>query len=159
MPRLGLITIHGMGETPRNYAEPFFDDLRNHLDDSTWNEMSVLPIYYQDIMQANQEDYYRRVRRRLDWGKLRRFMLFGFCDAASLETQKSGPDSPYSRAQDRILKALRQMFANLDPGSPVIVVAQSLGCQVLSNYLWDAWPHRQGTRRCLEKPAAIRRPE
>lgn len=138
MTKVGLLTIHGMGETPSNYAEPFFDELHDRLGDALWNEVSEASIHYQTILQKNQSAYYRRVRSEVDWSGLRQFVLFGFSDAASLESQKTGRRSPYYRAQQIILDRFRDLHASLDEGAPVVLVAQSLGGQVISNYLWDA---------------------
>lgn len=143
MPQIGLITVHGMGQTKNDYAEDFFDELSDRLGEDRWNEIATAPVYYQDIMQDNQAAYYRRVRRKVDWEKLRKFVLYGFCDAASLESQKEGEDSPYFIAQSRILEAFRDLYQDLGHDAPVVAVTQSLGAQVLSNYLWDAWPARQ----------------
>ncbi len=137
MSKLGLITIHGMGSTPLGYADNFFEDLKDRLGPS-WSRIKNLSVYYQDILEFNQEDYWARVDKKVDWDKLRRFVLFGFSDAASLETQKQGEASPYYQSQKRILDTMRGLYHTLGPETPAVIIAQSLGGQVLSNYLWDA---------------------
>lgn len=138
MSPIGLITIHGMGDTKEKYAKPLFKDLKGRIGAQKWGQVFTHSIYYQNILQDNQEEYYGRVREKLDWLKLRQFVLYGFCDAASLETQKEGYLSPYFIAQTRILNAFQEVYKEIGPDAPVIIVAQSLGGQVMSNYLWDA---------------------
>lgn len=134
---LALITLHGMGDTARNYADELFERLRRELGRSSWDRVLCKPIYYQDILQRNQADIFSRMREQLDWMKLRKFLLYGFSDAGSLEYKKEAPNSSYFRTQQEILRRLDQVFE--EAGSvPVIVVAQSLGGQVISSYLWDA---------------------
>ena len=75
----------------------------------------------------------------LDWIKLRRFALFGFSDAAAMESRPHQKNSVYQQIQERILITLDQTMRMLgDPRKPILFIAHSLGCQVLSNYIWDA---------------------
>ncbi|MEX0301082.1 MAG: hypothetical protein AB3N24_01545 [Leisingera sp.] len=139
MKRLGLIAIHGMGKTEDTFADAFFADVRSRLSPVQSESLITQKVFYQNILQTNQENYFARVRQDIDWKKLRQFMLYGICDAASLESQKIGEQSPYFIAQTRILEAFRAVYRELEGNNRrVIVAAQSLGGQVLSNYLWDA---------------------
>ncbi len=138
MLELGLLTVHGMGETTPDYAEDFLLEVRDRFGADN-GRLVTETIFYQDILQPFEEDYFNRVRRRVDWDRLRKFLLYGICDAATLESQKQGTDSPYYQAQMRILVAFRTLYRALEGSNRrTIVVAQSLGGQVLSNYLWDA---------------------
>jgi hypothetical protein len=64
-------------------------------------------------------------------------------DAASLEHKKELAMSPYWQTQRLILQRLDELFDEIAAGSAgdmprLAIVAQSLGCQVMSNYIWDA---------------------
>lgn len=134
---LGVLTIHGMGETPKNYHADFYGRLRDEVGEAQWGRVVFKALYYQNIIQGNQEDIFRRMRHQLDWMKLRKFLLYGFSDAATLEYKKEAPASPYLRTQQMILHTLDEVFD--EAGSvPVVIVAQSLGGQVISSYIWDA---------------------
>lgn len=139
MANLGIVTLHGMGKTETNYASKLFEEIRDNLGPDLVNHVKTESIFYQKILQENQENYFRKVKRRLRWDDLREFMLYGFSDAASLESKKDGDDSPYFQAQQIILDALRSLYRGLSGAErKVIIIAQSLGGQVISNYLWDA---------------------
>lgn len=137
-PTIALITVHGMGETQTTYAYGLRAELERRLSKSVWSNLHIETVYYQDILQTNQEAYFDAAKDKIDWKKLRRFMLYGFCDASSLETQKAGKTSPYFQTQDRIKTALFNAYQQIGKSGKVIVLAQSLGGQVFSNYLWDA---------------------
>lgn len=77
------------------------------------------------------------MRKHIDWMGLRQFLLYGFSDAANLEFKKQEPASSYFQAQEVILKVLNKVYAAVG-FVPVVILAQSLGCQVISSYLWDA---------------------
>ncbi|WP_298838188.1 hypothetical protein [uncultured Roseobacter sp.] len=139
MARLGILTLHGMGNTEPDYADELFERVRTELGPDLQNSVASQAVYYQDILQQNQSRYFKTVKRRLRWDDLREFMLYGFSDAASLEARKEGPTSPYFLAQTNILAALRTLYARLEGNDRrLIILAHSLGGQVISNYLWDS---------------------
>ena len=152
MPKkdLLLLTVHGMGEDDPNYWKGLYASLTNQIKPSVWNRIAFQPIYYQHIVQKNQYDVWTRMllAHKLDWQTLRRFMLFAFSDAATLEHHSDNPQSPYVLAQRAIRETIRKGLAELSsPAASVAIVAQSLGCQVISNYIWDSqwnggiWKH------------------
>ncbi|MEM6797822.1 MAG: hypothetical protein AAF725_27885, partial [Acidobacteriota bacterium] len=94
---------------------------------------------YQNIFKKNQEKAMRAMgQREIDWLKLRRFMLYGFSDAAGIERKSHLKGSPYHRTQRIIRKTLERAFRMHGASLPVVVLAQSLGGHVMSNYIWDA---------------------
>jgi hypothetical protein len=142
MPQAALITVHGMGETPRDYAAGVFDEVRTRLGPALRARAALYSVYYQDILQSNEQTVWDRIDRgsKVHYDQLRKFMLFGFADAAGLENRKEEPGSVYELAQGQIARALLAASAAnpAKPAIPVVFLAHSLGCQVLSNYLYDA---------------------
>lgn len=136
---VALITIHGMGDTERDYYVEFYDKIKKSLGEAAWAKVIFKDIYYQDVLQGNQEAIFNKMRQQIDWMKLRKFLLFGFSDAASLEYNKHTRGSPYFLTQKIILDAMDAIFDDSEEQSiPVIIIAQSLGCHIISSYLWDA---------------------
>ncbi|HMP71879.1 MAG TPA: hypothetical protein PKE55_01315 [Kiritimatiellia bacterium] len=141
MTPLALLPVHGMGSTQPSYAEPLRKRLRRELGPAPRANITFEPIYYQDIIQDHQERVWRDMNQnaRLSWKRARRFMLYAFSDAASLEHQSHRPDSAYILAQERIRDTLHNLLhRGLPPSTPTVLLPYSLGCQVLSNYIWDA---------------------
>lgn len=143
---IALITIHGMGDTERDYYTEFYDEIKKSLGKTAWDKVIFKYLYYQDILQGNEEAIFNRMREQIDWMKLRKFLLYGFSDAASLEYKKDAINSPYFLTQEMIMQCMDEIFDESGQIEiPVIVLAQSLGCQVISNYIWDADPGRQSS--------------
>lgn len=138
MPQAALLTVHGMGETPREYAEQLFRTLHDRLGEAA-AQVDFRSIYYQDILKPNQETVWARSQAgaRLHYDELRRFLLFGFGDAAGLENRKELTGSVYELAQAAIARQLLGVY-KFAPDSRIVFLAQSLGCQVLSSYVYDA---------------------
>lgn len=138
---LVVMPVHGMGATPPDYDRKLKQAIRRRLGARDWAAVAWHPVYYQGVLQKNQERLLRDMRSqvRLDWIRLRRFLLFGFSDAAGMETKPQLPGSVYEKIQETILATLDQAFASAGGRNvPLVLVAHSLGCQVMSNYLWDA---------------------
>ncbi|MEH6435448.1 hypothetical protein [Massilia sp. DD77] len=138
MTQVALITVHGMGVTPPNYADALMDALRTRLG-ALAGQVVMRSVYYQKILQDNQLLVWDRTKSQsaLRYDDLRKFVLYGFGDAAGLENRKEIPGSVYELAQGEIARALMSAHT-LRPGMPVVFLAQSLGCQVLSSYIYDA---------------------
>lgn len=151
---LAVVVVHGMGDTEKNYDLHLKSMLRERLGTAGWARVSWHRVYYQDVLQANQERLMKDTVRlaNVDWLKLRRFVLYGFSDAAAMGSRPHKKGSVYEQIQQQILDTLDEAQAALgNPQKPVILVAHSLGCQVVSNYLWDA------QQRCVE--AGVFRPD
>lgn len=143
---IALMTIHGMGDTERDYYTEFYGKIKKSLGKTYWDKVIFKNLYYQDILQGNQEIIFNRMRDQIDWMKLRKFLLFGFSDAGSLEYKKDAIDSPYFLTQKMILQNMDEIFEESEEKEiPVIIIAQSLGCQVISNYIWDSDPNHKAT--------------
>lgn len=136
-PTVAVLTLHGMGDTKPDYYAELRSQLKKKLG-KAWTKVAFEPVYYQDVLQGPQVEIFTRMREHIDWMALRKFMLYGFSDAATLEYRREDPGSPYEKTQRRILEAMQRLLETCGPDCPVVAVAQSLGGQVLSNYLWDA---------------------
>lgn len=138
MPKksVALLTLHGMGDTPKNYHHLFLERIKKQIGEK-WGQVAFNSLYYQDILQINQNEIYRKMKPHIDWRDVRKFILYGFSDAASLDYQKDRKNSLYHKTQIRIASALQSVYRK-HGNIPVVIVAYSLGCHVLSNYIWDA---------------------
>ena len=142
--KIALLTLHGQGDTKKNYHRELVEDLSDEIGADAWSEINFSSIFYSDVLQGAQTKLFKRVRSKVDFKKLREFLLYGFSDASSLEYSRSIPDSAYKAVQKRIFDAMGAAYAALgNKSAPVVLIAQSLGCQVISNYIWDAQNHRK----------------
>lgn len=151
MIKVVILTVHGMGNTPPEYANGLRNRLKKELPTGSWPKIKFVPLYYQNLIQNNQERVWSDMDRtgKLDWSKLRQFMLYSFSDAATLEHQSDHPDSPYVLAQEVIRTTLHSLLkSGVTADTPVVLLPHSLGGQVISNYIWDGqqdqgiWKHK-----------------
>jgi hypothetical protein len=143
MKDVALITLHGMGKVKDEYYADLEDGLKNWLG-GDWSRVSFHKVQYAPILQTPKDKLWKAIKSEpendIDATKLRQFFLYGFGDAGSLEYSAHRDDKKYVEVQQEIQRALKDAYADLNPNGPkhVVIIAQSLGCQVISNYLWDA---------------------
>jgi hypothetical protein len=152
-----LLTLHGMGKFDSDYAHDLKNEDSDSLGTSDWAKVYFAPVLFSDLLQDNQEKVMDAMKKGdLDWIKLRKILLYGFSDAAGLEHRAFEPNSPYKQAQKRILEALDKAYGAMgNKSKPVVIVAQSLGGQVLSNYIWDAQAKKANQGIWTKQPDSI----
>lgn len=143
--KAAFITIHGMGDTERSYNTDVVSELKSRLGTKA-NDLYIGSVYYQEILQSNENIVWGKVAKRLKWDALRKFLLFGFADAAGLENGKESLTSVYSKAQEIIARELLAAQKAMEGDGPVVILAQSLGCQVATCYFWDALSYASGKK-------------
>ncbi|BAO62206.1 MULTISPECIES: NYN domain-containing protein [Pseudomonas] len=144
MKSVALITIHGMGKIKPGYFRDLEEGVIEKLGSKRWDKVSFKNIQYAPILQGPQDKLWdamlKEKTNELDALKIRQFFLFGFGDAGSLEYSAQKDPRKYLDVQKEIQNVLLSAFKECgsDPNTPIVLIAQSLGCQVISNYLWDA---------------------
>lgn len=153
MAKLAILAIHGIGTTRPGYSQRLETHLRRAVGKKQSDQLCFVEIDYQRHLQSNQEELWERVRRGLRWTILRRFLLFYFGDAAAVLYNSRELDSVYLKVQQSIYEAATQALNQLEsPNGPVVIIAQSLGGQVISSYIWDA-QHSSGIWAPQHAPA------
>ena len=138
---VALVTVHGMGRTPQDYHLPLTKAVSRRLGASAAS-LHIGRVYYQSILQPNEDRVWARVSPKVRWNKIRELLLFGFADAAGFEDGKEEPQSVYWQTQVEIARTLLKAREALGQSGPLIIAAHSLGCQVVSCYFWDARPEK-----------------
>ncbi len=143
---IAVITIHGMGREDKEYYKGFEERLQRKLE-VKWERVAFGHIYYQDTLEPNEQFVYDQMQKAktpfrsfIAWRLLREFLLFYFADPGSLENNKTARESAYYQTQAKIANELRRIYVELgrNKKAKVVIAAHSLGCQVISSYVWDA---------------------
>lgn len=143
MKEIVLITLHGMGRDGGG-AEALGARL-GKLMGARWSRVAFHPVDYASLLQAPQDSLWQAMTQRyaLDSAPIRTFLLHYLGDAGSLEFSAHREPASYLAVQTRLHQALLAAWEACGQRScPVVILAHSLGAQVISNYLWDA-QHRQ----------------
>ena len=120
--------IHGMGDTKTNYYEAFETKLKKKVGKETWDSRVHLEhIYYQDLLQEQQEKYWRAIdaKHHLRWDLLHKFMLFSFSDAASIEHSLRKDGGLYKKVHQIIAAAFDNAYAALETRTETPILPKS----------------------------------
>ena len=97
-------------------------------------------MFWGDITHGNQKAYFERARqaspmhfKRTRWD----IVLQGLGDAAAYIRTRTVDGAAYHRIQDRISLALDQLDVPEYGNRPLVFIGHSLGCQIISSYVWD----------------------
>jgi hypothetical protein len=99
-----------------------------------------LPVFYQDIIQGSQEKIWQNYSNNKLRGRLlRKKLLYYGGDAVTYRYQSDEPNSNYIRIHERVHEGIKRIFSDMrDSRASLVIIAQSFGGQVISNFLWDA---------------------
>lgn len=139
--RLGVMIIHGMGDTQKNFADKLIAKLSKQLGKKA-EQVVFLPCYWSPILQKYQDQTWRNLLKgsRMDAKSLRKFIIGALGDAAGYLSGyfKSGQPA-YKDIHEDVRSYLGKLEKKLNSSSPVplMVLAHSLGSIIMSNYIWD----------------------
>jgi len=145
MSKLGVLFVHGMGHQSPSYAEAMTDELKARiaLRGGDPEEIAFKAAYWGDLLDAREDSLLRRMGQggELDWVRLRRdLVVSGLGDAVAYLGPGTAESACYGAVHARIETSLNELQEQLQgqARAPVVVIAHSLGCAMVSNYLWDA---------------------
>ena len=138
MADIVLLAAPGMGAVDESFADPLFAVLRNELGDD-WSRIHSDTILCQGHLQVNIERVFEGMQKRdMDFLRARKFMLYGMAESAAQMADLQSRGGNYEKAQRAIYHTLERAAAAAGDTAPVVLLSHSVGCPILSNYLWDA---------------------
>ena len=148
--KLGVLLIHGIGNQAATYADAMIEELKERVQrlGSDPQEICLLPVWWAPILGERETALLRYLSdgHDLRWMPLRRFVVQTLADAiAYQDTPTSGDQiNVYHEIHNKIGETLRALRARMRSGLPddapevpLVVIAHSLGCHMISNYIWD----------------------
>ncbi len=151
--KLGVLVVHGMGSQTDKFADPMMKELDERISGLGADPTQVIckPAHWAKILKSKEEQLWSDLseKNRLDFVKLRQFIINAFGDAVAYQRVPGKQADVYDTIHKKVhteLTALRSDLGNAD--KPLIVLAHSLGSVIMSNYIWD----RQRDKRKGEDP-------
>jgi len=153
--KCALLCMHGMGNLSidefRLAITKLRQNLAERLPEDLLSKVYIPPsgIFYSSLTQGQEDKAWNAMVylgglntgfiRKTTVSKLRRFILSGFSDAtAFIGTNTSDAEDLYTAVQSIIIKSISDIYSHCGPNTPIIIISQSLGGQILSSYIWDA---------------------
>lgn len=138
MADLVILAAPGMGAVDEGFAEPLFQALKDHLG-ADWSRIHTDTILCQGHLQPNLERVFEAMQKRdMDYLRARKFMLYGLAEASAQMADIHQRGGNYEKTQQAIYQTFERAAKATSDNAPVILLSHSIGCCILSNYLWDA---------------------
>ncbi|MBX9588473.1 MAG: hypothetical protein K2X43_04155 [Hyphomonadaceae bacterium] len=133
---VAVLFVHGINVFEQNFSDDMQKALRRRLPESI--EVAFAAVFWGDIVRNRQNVFLDdAIRAGIVDTSFRRFVVQGLGDAAAYQKTQQRKNSAYYEIQERV----RREINNLDqPGHerrPLIIVAHSLGCHIVSSFAWD----------------------
>lgn len=134
---LGILTVHGMGEQGEEFLKDFHGTLKRRLGRLA-GRVAFEGALYQRHLSPLQREVLRGYQGQWLLGTgLRRLALLILGDAVTYEHRAYQSPSAYEAIHREIRDKLDRLTATLEPDAPIVIIAQSMGGHVVSNFIYD----------------------
>jgi hypothetical protein len=150
---VGVMVVHGIGTNDLTYADRFMRAVMGRLWRSEREKVHWQPVFWADVIRPHQMAYMHRARgmQFMTYWNQRRFVLSALADAASYAQIGDPNDSVYEDIQKKLTRGVKHLKDAKDPDRPLIIVAHSLGCHIVSTYIHDTWRDRRRANEYLAR--------
>jgi len=163
MPQdVGVVIIHGMGSQKEGFAVDMVNRLMAEVQKrgQNPNRIAFQAIWWAPILDDKERQLMTAMlsRTRLDWIQLRTFVLNNLADSVAYHKSYAIPDATnerpvYTQITQAVAMEMNRLAQKVQPNSPLVVIAHSLGCHIMSNYIWDTQT-RPSDRKHVIDPAS-----
>jgi hypothetical protein len=140
--KLGVFLIRGGGKEGSKEQEKFVARLNKLLSKKGVDTSSICYEYaeWYGPTQRRQEELLRRLENsgeKIRARKLRKFILYLVSDVVAYTGEPNKISTAYNDTHALIHDSFVKMKTELEEGAPLIVIASSLGTEIISNYITD----------------------
>jgi hypothetical protein len=162
MPRdVAVVFVHGIFAEEFSYAEPMRRALLQMLPRDVQHCVRFESVFWANTVRGHQRKFMQNVCAQSDVvdNHLRRFLIEGLGDAAAYQKTRSRDNSMYYEVHASIGNVLDRIDMPGRADQPMIFIGHSLGCHIISTYVWDLNKLKQRTAANMESEpdAAIRK--
>ncbi|MGQ7957507.1 hypothetical protein ACUTAF_07310 [Pseudomonas sp. SP16.1] len=143
--KLAVAIIHGIGNQPDGldhegqhaFAQGLIQGLRRQLGDDA-RHVAFQTLYWASVLDKREQAFLERLEHLpVRWRRLRRLVTLFLGDAAGYRKVSEAYDTTYQEVHQCLRHGLAALRAQVDPRTPLLVLAHSLGGHIFSNFAWD----------------------
>ncbi len=151
--QVAILFVHGINVADPAFARHMQARLRKALPSECRDCVDFASVYWADIVRDHQRNYMDRVqaKRKISDSALRRLVIEGLGDAAAYQKTLSRGKSAYYKIQERIAQKIEELDTRAHPNRPLVLIGHSLGCHIISSYVWDINTWKQIPEDALSK--------
>jgi hypothetical protein len=137
---VAVLFVHGIRNDAQHYSLHLRESLKKRLPKTLRNHIVFEEVVWSDIVRGKQNNYLDQLEAlglRPKKNAFRQLVIQGLGDAAAYTRTGSKRAGTYYDIQDRIHAKLSMLESHNDPKRPLVIVAHSLGCHIVSSMMWD----------------------
>lgn len=140
--RLGMLMIRGSGDSGFNRQEHFIRKLEKELDRKgiDINQLEIELADWYAPLQIQQEGILDRMKLKgikLKSRFTRHLIITNIGDLINYGGKPNAPSSAYQDTHKLVHKSMLALKSKLAEGAPLIILASSMGTEIINNYIWD----------------------
>lgn len=142
-----VVFVHGINVTSQDYYVAMRDALLRQMPRQDREYVVFRAAFWADLLRGRQQEYllYASTRRGFSPTRLHRMVIEGLGDAAAYQKSLI-QNSAYFDIQGRLRKAIGDASTGPSDRRPLVIIAHSLGCHIVSSYAWDLHKLRHRAR-------------
>ncbi|MCG8698566.1 MAG: hypothetical protein MI922_10970 [Bacteroidales bacterium] len=140
--KLGILIIRGSGDSGFKRQEKFFDKVFKKLEKNGVNTDNIECEFvdWYEHLQNRQELIISRMENagvKLKGKLVRNLILTNIGDLINYGGKPNLPNSNYEATHQLVYQAIQNLQGKLETNAPLIIVASSMGTEIINNYIWD----------------------
>ena len=160
MKKLGILLIRGSGSLSHQRQEKFLEKLWPELSKRgiNSNEIATQFLEWQAVLEIHQRRLVDRMFEddvRVKSKLIRKLVMLNIADLINYGGRPNNPSDVYTEVHEKINFDIKRLQAKLPENTPIIILASSMGTEVIQNHIWDRQKHRdlfagESEFECLE---------
>jgi hypothetical protein len=144
---VAVIFVHGIHGNVLDFAGKMELKLREQLADDLQPYLQFRSVFWADKVRGNQGDYYGAVQkaRNVRHRRLRKHIIETLGDAAAYQKTPNRQNSVYYEVHEKISNAIDDLDLPDHKNRALVLIGHSLGCHVISTFLYDLNKLKQST--------------
>ena len=139
--KVGVLLVHGLGAVADDFAHDTIQELREKVSGRGLNreEIAWESVYWAPLLSERENRLWVDLSADYDlnWAKLRKFFINAFGSSNAYHSTSGRRGEFYQQLHDLVHHSLKELRTKLGGDRPLIVIAHSLGSEIISNYIWD----------------------
>ncbi len=140
--KVAVLVIHGMGRQKPSFANDMITEINDYIDDGKLNPDDICwkGIYWAPEIQEKENKLMNILENGesdVDAIRLRKFVVSVLGDAVAYQNVPNKSNNMYYRIHKIINQSIRELRVDIGEDLPVIIMAHSLGCTMINDYIWD----------------------
>lgn len=140
--KVGVLLVHGLGTVADDFAHDTIQELREKVSGRGLNREEIAwdSVYWAPLLSERENRLWVDLSadNDLNWAKLRKFFINAFGSSTAYHSTSGRREEFYQQLHDMVHHSLQKLRAQLGgEDRPLVVIAHSLGAEIISDYIWD----------------------